>query len=70
MRDVILPNAIHDPNAMMIMLGHTDVADTTVLAPCRFQEIASPADLTRLEENVVIGIGVHLLAMVPGSDCR
>lgn len=69
MRYVVLPNAIHDPNTMVIMLGHTDGADTTVLAPRWFQEIASAADLTRLVEDVVIGIGVHLLAVVPRSDC-
>ena len=64
MRYVVLPNAIHNPNAMMIMLGNTNVADTTVLAPRGFCKTASTANLTRMVEDVVIRIGVQLLTVV------
>ena len=40
---VLLPHALPDPNAVVVVLGHTHLADRAVLGSGRFVEFACPA---------------------------
>jgi hypothetical protein len=54
----IIPSSetIVNPRTMMIGFCDAAAAETAVFAPCWFQEVASAADGTGVEEDVVVGI--------------
>ena len=52
------------------MFGHTNLANTAVLASRWFRKLASTAYLSWREKNVVIRVLQHLLRMVPGNNVR
>lgn len=53
---------------MMIVLGYTRFANTTVFTSGRFEEMTGPAELPRMEKNMVIRVLLHQLPMVFGGD--
>lgn len=54
---------------MVIMSGNTRLAETAVLASCWFQEEACAATVSRIEDNMVIRITFHFLAIIcPGDE--
>lgn len=67
--DIIIPSqAIHDPNAVMVMFRDTDVADTAMLASSRFEKVTGPANLARLIEYMVVWVVSHVLPVIFGSN--
>jgi len=48
----------------MIMFRHTSIADTTVLAPWRLQEMASPTYLAWLIEHMIVWVPLHSFTVV------
>ena len=53
----------------MIVFCHTSFTYAAMLAPGGFQELASSAKLTGLEEDVIVRVQLHLLLMVlQGND--
>ena len=54
----------------MVVLGYTDVANTAMFASCRLEKMASPANLTRLVESMVVGVTLQLSPVILCSDDR
>jgi len=68
---VIAPTkAVHYPNAMMIMLCYTHIAYSTVLAPRRLDQLAGLADLTGLEEDMVVRVLSHMSEVITRGNHR
>lgn len=55
---------------MVIMLSYTCIAYTTVFTPRRLEEKTSAAEIARLENDIIIGILLHMLPMILGSNVR
>lgn len=59
-----------DPDAVMILLCDTHLAETAMLTSSRLDEVASTTDLARTVEYVVIGILSHVPFVVIWSNNR
>lgn len=46
------------------MFSNTNIAHTTVFAPCWFEEIAGTTYLSGSEQNVIVRVKTHLLVMI------
>lgn len=62
--------AVHNPDAVMIMFCHTDVAYPAMLASRWFDQLASLADLSRLEKDMVVGVLPHVSVMGTRGNYR
>ena len=68
---IVAPSeAVHHPDAVMVMFCNTNFADTAMLAPRRFDKLTSPTDLTRPKQYMVVGILPHLPGVVLCRDHR
>ena len=48
----------------MVVLRHTNIANATMLASCRFEEVASSANLPRLEQYMIVWVVSHILMVI------
>ena len=65
---VAFAQAIHYPDAVMIVLRNAYFAETAVLAPGRFEETTSAAYVTWLEEHMIVRILTHALPVILCRD--
>ena len=52
----------------MVGAGHADFAETTVLAPWRFDQVAGGTGTVRMEDNTVVWIGTQMTCKASSSD--
>ena len=55
---------------MVVLHRDTGFAETTMLAPCRFEEFTCLALVPSVEDNTIIGVPRHLLCVVLRGDIR
>ena len=63
------PDAVHHPDAVVVVLGDADVADAAVFAARGFGEVAGGAEEAGVEENAVVGVLAEGVGVVARGYC-
>ena len=65
---ITFTQTIHDPDTVMIVLRYARFTETAMLTPCGFEEVTSPARLTRLKEYTIVRILAHTGPVILGRN--
>lgn len=66
--EIVSPNAVCQPYAMVVVSGDTGLADTAMFTPGRFLKATGIAYAAWVEKNSIKRIKLHLLLVILGSD--
>lgn len=61
-------DAVHQPDAMVVVSRDTCPAEAAVLASCWFCEATGATTVPGMKKNPVVGISLHLFLVVFASD--
>ena len=64
---IVGADAVHQPDAVVVLTGDAGLAVPAMLASCRLDELTCRAPVSGMEDNAVIGVPGHLFCMVLGG---